>query len=464
MDGDTDFASRFAIHETALTIMHRINVAPTMAGFFSAFASLAPLYGPLFGLPASSISFVFLPIALVCLTLSKREYPSIVFFVPVFSALIVVLACMYHATAAQWDFLLTKSVWNSRGDRYIDAKLLTALIFIIPQVMAAIVLVLSGNKQHTLHGVFAALAVIGAAAAVRTLVQQGDVLLRSDLLVSAKAMSNTPGYSLVNYGTLFVLGAVASLRFRHGWLLSGLLLFTTLLLSRRADAIMLVSTLVVLAGVAMLSRQDWPRYLGSIAVGFSLFAMLHNGHNIQYFSNILRAVDHRVEMLQESAAAVTDPTVVVPMRPEQLFKNQPWTQSNKTQLPTIAAPDRSLFLGAGLGSYKEVTGSRFYYPHNIFVELFIELGLIPSILIALSTIIPMLLSGHQLIWKGFDLDVALAGSCLALIVGLSLKAGEMTNVGRLMFLSTLCLLPICAFERRGRREKSEASSRIGVIR
>ena len=95
-------------------------------------------------------------------------------------------------------------------------------------------------------------------------------------------------------------------------------------------------------------------------------------------------------------------------------------------------------LGNGFGSFSQLS---IYakYPHNIMLESLYEMGLIGGLamfvflLIALRVLFNLLYAG----WKYGDRFLQVIGLLLGYIIVVAMKSGDLTSIGRLVFLTIL---------------------------
>jgi hypothetical protein len=406
-------------------------------GVFAGATAFGPLFGPIGGLPASFISLAMLPAALVALFISGSFLiPPRRVWMPITALSIIVALALARASTEQLVFFASPP-WSERRELYVEAKLLVAVITILPPAFAAVILAVSPNKKRTIDGVLCVMAALACAAAVRAIGPNLETLIRTDLLTAHQYYRAEHGYSAVSYGILLTVGAVGALRFKGGWVIAGLLLFSTALLNRRADTFALTAVLVGLFAAYSVRAQRPAGYtvLAAALIGGALFLALHNGHNEQHFSGLSRALDHRVEMINDALAVPTDkkPTEGGPV----IYTFQVVEQ------PPAAL---TLLAGSGLGRYQEITGSRFEYPHNLPLELFLELGLIAALAFGAAALLPLSVAGWRTIQGTVSTEALLCAACLALMVANTLKAGDLTSLGRVVFLSTLTLLAVASPE------------------
>lgn len=417
----------------------RVFAAPAL-GVFCAAGVFLPLFGNIGKIPSSALSLLFLPLALIALVATKPRMSHMLALAPLIASFGVIMAIAIKATPEQWVFLFSPSEWTNRDSEYVAAKLLMAAISLLPAIAYSAMLLLADNKQRAIDGALAVSVLIAVIAAARVLLFDGRLLIGTDIETANQFFRANQGYSRVAYGMLFTVGGCAALRFRHGWVLCGFLLFVTALLSRRADTIALLTVLIGLTAVACIDRKRFSgtRYLGAIAVGALLFLALHNGHNIAYFAATRDAIDMRVEMASETADAISVPTPAphVAVTPKTVTPPPAPTPTPKAVTPVVSKHP-SIFSGAGLGSFQSVTGSQFEYPHNIWAETILELGVYAFAALALIVLTPLSLAAISLLRGTLTMQALCGIGCLLITMVIATKSGDITNIGRIAFLATL---------------------------
>nr|DAG73335.1 MAG TPA: O-Antigen ligase [Bacteriophage sp.] len=412
---------------TFVSIVHEVKSrAGFLVGASACAAAFAPFYGPIAGVPASFLSLAFFPITLLSLIATGVQKPPRIVWLSVVPTIMIYVLAVWKASPEQFAFLADTAMWKYRYEDYQSAKLLMISVALIPQIAAVALVAFSKEPDQALTGALIALSVLALAAGGRILVEQGATLIRTDEMTASAALLSS-GYSRVSYGALLTIGAVASLKFRWGWVLAGVFLFLAALMSRRADTLVLVICLVGLACYLMWRghHREWRKPLSALVLGSMMFVGLHNDQNVSYFTSFVSDSSTRSQMVAESLAAMDSGKMSAPTAPQSVKK-----------------PTRNILTGSGLGSYKEVTGSQYDYPHNIVLEIAIELGIFPSILMVMIICAPLFLLTYRALQSRASLVPLLTGTCLAVISLISLKAGEFGFLGKIGFLSALTLLAI----------------------
>jgi len=411
-------------------------------------AAFAPFYGPIAGVPASFLSLAFFPITLLSLTATGIQKPPKIVWLSIAPAIIIYFLAVWRASPEQFAFLADTDMWKYRYEEYQSAKLLMISIALIPQIAAIVLVVFSKEPDQALTGALAALSVLALAAGGRILIEQGSSLIRTDEATASEALLSS-GYSRVSYGALLTIGAIASLKFRSGWVLAGIFLFLAALMSRRADTLILVICLVGLA-LYLTWRglpHDGAKSLGALALGSVLFIGLHNDQNVSYFGSFVSDSSSRSQMVAESLTAMdsgkstTSPVVQSVETATYNIDHQQGARDAEV-VQSVETATYNILTGSGLAAYKEVTGSEYDYPHNIVLEIAIELGIFPGLLMAVIICAPLLMLAYLALRSRVGLVPVLTGTCLAVIAFISLKAGELGFLGKISFLSTLTLLAI----------------------
>ncbi len=423
-----------------MAVFSAVREAQTSTGYLvgaaACAAAFAPFYGPIAGVPASFLSLVFVPISFLSLIASGIQTPPRIVWLSIVPTIVIFVLAASQATPEQFMFLADTSMWSHRYDDYQAAKLLMISVALIPQIAAIVFVVLTKDPSRALTGAIIALSALALAAAANILINQGAQLFRTDEATAAESLLSA-GYSRVSYGALLTIGAIASLRFRWGWVLAGVLLFSVALISRRADTFVLVLCLGALAMYLTLRGRgrDGLKPIGALLLGSVLFIGLHNDQNVAYFVSLVVDSDPRTQMISESLSAIDSGEYSSPA------PGQPSAVAEPAEV-VIEKEAHNILLGAGLGTYKDVTGSEYFYPHNIILESYIELGILAAILMASISVVPLALLGYLALRGQIGQTPLLIGACLAQLTAISLKAGELGFLGKLSFLSTLTLLAI----------------------
>lgn len=396
-----------------------------MVGGFGAAAAFSGLYGPIAGMPASLLSLIFLPAAFFALLSAGPKIPLSPTWLAIAPSVVIYLLILDHASPNQFVFMFDPSQWHLRQDRYVDAKLLAISIAFIPQLAAIVMIACVPERERAIKGVFFTLAALAALAALRILIEQGSGLIRTDKIIASNTLLSSK-YSLVSYGLLLTIGAVAPLVFKRGWILSGVLLFFAALICRRADVFSLMACLIAMSIYFGLKKdiRAGSKIFYSLILGVFLFSALHNEYNISYFSAIGRAIELRIGMTSESLAALSE-------------------EGDEPQAPIVDSAARqsySHFSGAGLGQYHNVAHSKFAYPHNFALEILIEIGIISFILCLILLFSPLLMGGILISKRKSSDSLIFSISCFCIAIIFSFKAGEMSDLGRITFLSGIALL------------------------
>lgn len=447
---------------TSFTGRHDSYWPSFLLGAFCSFGIFIGLFGRVFDFSSGLLGVATVPASAIILFIAGRgSVTRWATWTPLIAAIAISLLAAAQASDSQWQFALSLSEWALRDASYYDSKLLMLGVTIVPQLALTAIAMLAADKDAMIDGVLLALAGIAAIAASRVLVDYGSTLLRTEFLVAREFYRETArGYSLVSYGTLMALGSIAALRFRLGWALSSVLLFMTALLSRRTETIALVGVIVTFAAISGYKSRGSARFIGVLALSAFLFIALHNGHNLHYFGSLTYSFQERIGILRSSNKETTPANISSPKKMKlsaaasaeaaSADKSQDFSASPNKNSSTDRDATSNLFsplLGKGLGSFQNLTTSNLSYPHNILVETFLELGPIASVFTAVIYLTPLLAFSASL-FRGYTAlrPMLLTGSLfLAMII--SLKAGDITAIGRSMFISSLTLVGFFSHER-----------------
>lgn len=421
-------------------------IAAYATGALCGAGAIFGLLGEVAGVSASAIALAFLPAAIIALLCSAQwQPPPAPAAIPAAAALTTLVFVIFNASPSQWQFLFSPSQWSSRNEFYVESKLLMFAISFVPQAIFAATLLVVADRRRVVDGALFAFAFVATAAAVRVLGEHGATLLGTDHATARKFfLDEERAFSTVSYGALMLLGAVSAFRFKAGWVLAGFLLFMTALLSRRGDTISLLAVFLSISAISYLLKREWKKYLGASIVAIFLFLPLHNGHNLHNFFHLAEAAQTRVDILLPGS-----PT---PDVAGETTTPQPPPQATPSPLSTatipLSAPDSSAssplsqLVGRGLGSYERLSGTGFNYPHNIVVEATLELGLLAGISTALVFLAPLAWTAAAIGRRKISDPALYAAASLLLLFLLSMKAGDLTYLGRAFFVATLTMLAL----------------------
>lgn len=447
---------------TSFTGRHDSYWPSFLLGAFCSFGAFIGLFGRVFDFSSGLLGVATVPASAIILFIAGRgSVTRWATWTPLIAAIAISLLAAAQASDSQWQFAWSLSEWAPRDASYYDSKLLMLGVTIVPQLALTAIAMLAADKDAMIDGVLLALAGIAAIATSRVLVDYGSTLLRTEFLVAREFYRETArGYSLVSYGTLMALGSIAALRFRLGWALSSVLLFMTALLSRRTETIALVGVIVTFAAIGGYKSRGSARFIGVLALSAFLFIALHNGHNLHYFGSLTYSFQERIGILRSSNKETTPANISSPKQiklsaaaPAEVAstdKSQDFSASPSKKLSTDRDATSNLFsplLGKGLGSFQNLTTSNLSYPHNVLVETFLELGPIASVFTAVLYLTPLLAFSASLFRGYMALRPMLLTGSLFLAMIISLKAGDITAIGRSMFISSLALVGFFSQER-----------------
>jgi len=330
------------------------------------------------------------------------------------SASIVLAALIFYAAHdEQYIFLMSPNSWGRHQDLYFESKLLMFTINFAPAMLITISTVTTLDRSSTMKMICLGITTVSSAAAIRILLFHGSQLWGADYDKSVSFFYDGPGFSIVSYGILLVMGSVAALNFRFGWMIAAIFLMCAVLLARRVDSALIVLSVLTYYGWSFFSVKRAPAarsMIGFILLSAILISMSINGHSITYFENIEEGVVQRS-------------SIVFPQENEAV-------DDHLSRLVDIWSP-------RGLGYLANGTlGGGHLYPHNLAIEVFYELGVVATIALAFIIFSPLCMGLTNL--KSLNPSQVLACALLIVVMGLSLKAGDISNIGRLLFSAAIC--------------------------
>lgn len=416
-----------------------IATSPTAIGFLSGAGAVLPLLGRFSGISSSALALLILAITLLVLFTGRKQTalePAAVLLILAVSGFTATV--FLSASYQQLTFLLSPQLWPLRENSYIEAKLLSFSISFAVPFLFGIIIVNSPDTSQTVNSAITGIVVVASLAVVRVLSEDGARLLGTNYLV-AHEFFNDPklDYSIVSYGFLFALGATGSLLFRNGWLSAGLFLFMAILLSRRAETFLIIIALAVFyiwryfaTGHATNLRQ----LLLGLIVGFALALALHNGHNTSYFLQTWQGAQQRVDLI---SSVVNNSSTT--QSSDSMNTGSTAKTVNSVRPAGEKESSKRFWTGEGLGQFANLNPIQ-KYPHNIVLEAFFELGIASVAFLFFVAAYPYWVLGGQIL-QGKERKSALcAAAMFAIVFALTLKAGDITNFGRITFLSLLLVM------------------------
>lgn len=398
-----------------------------LLGAAAGFSIALPLFGRIGNVPSSVIAAAVITLTgLVLLpSLFSTRRNGVNDYLPVFAAVALIACVLLSAHERQWVFLASPGLWKQSAERYFDAKLFLFLLNSGIGVAASIVVLAVRDRGRTIDGVCLGIIAVSLAAAMRLMISHGRQLWATDLDTARAFFAGDRSFSIVNYGVLMMLGAICSIRWRYGWITAALFLACAILLARRVDSALIVLSAVGLYGWAFLTKRSFSPLLR--LAGFAVVAALIASSGINelssvYFGRTFESLANRSTLLAASVGtAVDDLDYLGEAEPAQEFTGP-----------------RNIH--EGLGHLSTGALGKFYYPHNLPVEIYREIGPVGLTAYAAIVLVPILMA--LIFLKTLKQEALVALCLLVAMFGITLKAGDITNAGKIMFFATIATIAI----------------------
>lgn len=422
-----------------MTSIFRASWRELSFGFFIGIANTVPLLGRSLFIPGQLIAFVALAASFGLFLICRKNHRVGLRLVCAYALIAIYLALVAQsANIDQWAYLLQPLQWSRHADNYIRSKFVVFLVTALPPLAAGLMFSVLNERRAAFRGItigIIAVSIIG----LIVLVAASDGLYRSsyDAASDWYMGKNRALFSIISMGILLILGGVSSLfwlRSRATFSLAvaifiGLCLLGVAMLIRRIDTVLFVVAVIVILSVYWLQRPTERRMLATtLAIMFAIPALawpvVANEFSVAYWANFSSGYNSRAE-----AARTTI----------ELLESGQTPQIANADKATVTLPratsSQSWLWGNGLGYYASRSGDGLTYPHNLLLETSLESGpLAVAVFVGLLLILLLPIGGRFLI--GTISRYEIVGSAAAVILFLaSLKAGDMTSVGPIMFFA-----------------------------
>lgn len=421
-------------------------------GFAAGLSIALPLFGGVFGLPSSGIAAIVAAVAVLLLLpsiVATRQF-GVILSPPLLAGAVFTCFVLLSAYESQWEFLVSPDLWRQNAIRYFDAKLFVFALSFGTGALASILVLAAPDKAATIEGVCLGVTVVSFMALFRLAFVYGHQLWATDIALARVFFVADKGLSTVSYGILMMMGAICSLRFRWGWVASAILLSWVVIIARRADTIIIVLAAVSFFGFLWVKGSGLSplvRLFSFVTLATLIVAFGINGFSSAYFSNVLRGAEHRIDLLAASAdEAFFD------RETEYVAKSEGAVSKSKPE--NLKDSEQDVSTSEGLGYLSTGVLGKFKYPHNIIVEINKEVGVGGLLAFVAILLLPLLIAVPR--FRSLQADAILALLLMGAMFGISLKAGDISNAGKILFFATLAYTAATSFTESKRSNSADA--------
>lgn len=387
--------------------------------------------------------------------------------------LILVYICLIALSAkdSQWVNLFQPGGWNRHAEHYAESKLTVFAITALPPTILAMVLTILNHRQVATRYVLLGIIATSALGFI-ILASSSNELVRTNYGTAADWLSGKgrPSFSTISMGLLLILGALATLCWvgkipaldKIIAVFIGLCLVATIMLHRRIDTILFAIAIVAILVVHAQKKSSWKRTIPLMAVIFAIptvsLPLVANDFTSSYWYHIASGMKYRtnaatiaIDLIQADADQSTGETLGTGKdktawltNKEAIIENKDAAAPNQASVsdserftPTIFDLSIKILFGYGLGFYADNSSDGMMYPHNLLIETFLESGAIASGVLLISIFLPLIpLFGR--LRRGTISRYELTFLAIAIVLFfVSLKAGEISSVGHLLFFAIL---------------------------
>ena len=413
-------------------------------GLCAAVVIAAPLLGRSIFIPGQLIAAVAFLVASGLFLASQKDYPPSWRTASAYALIAIYLALVVQsADARQWSLLLHPGQWSGHERDYVGFKLVVFLVNAGPPIATGIMFSLLAERNHAFRGLavgLLAVTLIGAA----VLIAASDGLYRSSYDVAAD-WYNGKGrvqFSIISMGILLILGGLASLfwishRRRINLLIAafvGLCLLGTIMLIRRMDTVLFVFSIALVIATIYRQTRVWQALVPMLAIAIipaMTWPMVANEFSISYWRHMAGGLQYRVTAAQT--------TINLSEQPYQQRKLEAAAESSaairKIERGRQSANSRPWILGNGLGYYAKKSNDDLKYPHNLFLETYLESGPLATFVLSALLILLLAPSAWRLLSGTISRYELLGAGAAAMLLFASMKAGDITSVGAILFFA-----------------------------
>lgn len=417
--------------------LRKIN--PTYSfGLLAGVAVATPLFGQTFAISARALSVLPILGALVAYLFSAKRVSATGFQIAAFAMLAVyVVAVLASASGEQWQFLASPTQWNNHSGRYIDAKLMMFATTAAVPIFFGLLFYTLRERQAAISGLTTGLACLAALAMAILLANSAGIARTNYATARLWYMGEMgrPNFSAISFGLLMLMGGLSALAKLSGnakrdiaiFAFVGLLLFGTFWLNRRVDTVLFALAAVTIVALVRLREPSKVRPMTALVAPLIMAMLvlgLTNGYNLAYWHNIFgHSIEYRATFAEEVLAA---PLVVEQVATTAVGTPPPAEVNGETAAHVLAA-------GRGLGSFAALGSAP--YPHNIVLETYFESGILAVVALVGSLALLLGPNAAPALTRRLPPDAISISAIAVVLFGVSLKAGDITAVGAIMFFA-----------------------------
>lgn len=373
--------------------------------------------------------------------------------------LALIALVLQAALPEQYDFLLDPRRWRDHAKHYVSAKLTVFMISVIPPLAASSMFALIRTRRQAVSGILLGIIAVSLVASA-VLVLNSEGLVRTKYSVAADWYGGVgrAAFSTISMGFVLIFGSVAALAYLSGNSLRNLLISTfagfcllgTIMLDRRIDTIAFLLAVVVIICIWATIHEGWRRAIKPLSAIFLIpilsWPIVTNEFNIEYWQTISTGLQYRAEaaanvlQFNEDRPLSTDPKAVETKHSYQVADAGDQITTVEVASAARAEKDSDLLkmlLGGGLGLYAAKVSDTMLYPHNILLEMYLELGVIAPI-VFLSTLALLLFPlARKILNRTIEPEELVTAALSTVLFALSLKSGDISSVGNVLFFAII---------------------------
>lgn len=441
-------------------------------GLLIGLAIAVSLLGRSLVLPGQAISLVAFIAALAILPFTSIAPSRLGIGLVTTFILVFLYICLiaFSAKESQWVNLLNLGDWSRHAEHYVDSKLTVFAITGLPPIILAVLLTILNHRQIATRYVLLGIIATSALGFI-ILASSSNELMGTNYGTAADWLSGKgrPAFSTISMGLLLILGALAALC----WVgkapaldkiiaaFVGFCLVATIMLHRRIDTILFVIAIVAILITHARKSSSWKSAVTLMAIIFAIptvsLPLVANDFTSSYWYHIASGMKYRtnaatiaIDLIQADADESTAEKLGTAKDKTAWLTNKEITSENKEAATanhaSVSDDERfnaifdfgaKILFGYGLGFYADNSADGMMYPHNLIIETFLENGAIASGALLVSIFLPLIPLFAKL-RRGTISRYELAFFAIAIVLfTVSLKAGEISSVGHLLFFVIL---------------------------
>lgn len=382
-----------------------------LAGFFAGIGVFLPLLGRAFDIYVSTrfLGIAASALSVLCAGLSRqKQNPP---FLLALMYLAIMVSAIYHASDVQLDNIIPN---NRSGDEYYETKAGYLVILWLGALVSALVLGIMCNAHSALVGVCISVQVCAVLQVVAVIVFQEYFI--SQTYITSKAFQAEQRFSTISYSTIAVCSVIISTfafinlkvkQFAWVALLAALIvieLVVIILLRQRVHAAFIAIWALITPIIVLRNAKGWLMCaIGTLVIG-GIVSILH------YLGWIGETVVDYWMALAQGELLVT--------------REDAW----------LFAWENASWKGHGLGAFAyHYPYYEYKYPHNIFLEVYFELGAFSLVILIATYVISVVNSIRLLIAINNPISQSLACCCL-FVLSHYVKANDLPSFNLAIFI------------------------------